>query len=136
MTPVASDDALAASERLARARFEQSAMPQVMLDLDGRITDVNDAMCRLVGRTRDELVGTSPTTLHHPADAAYGQLHGGDVFAARAEAGSWERVFTTPDGQQMPVLVHASLIRDGAGDPCAIFAIIQDLRLLRGAQME
>src|SRR5438270_12524688 len=136
MTPVASDDALAASERLARARFEQSAMPQVMLDLEGRITDVNDALCRLVGRSREQLVGISTATLHHTSDPSYGTQRGEDVFAARAEAGIWERIFATGEGQALPVLVHASLIRDADGGPCAIFAIIQDLRVLRDAQSE
>ena len=59
MTPVGRNEALAASERIARARFEQSAMPQVMLDLDGHITDVNAATCQLVGRSRDQLLGVS-----------------------------------------------------------------------------
>src|SRR5947209_1837514 len=136
MTPVGRDDALAASERLARARFEQSAMPQVMLGLDGYITDVNAALCQLVGRSRDELIGVSTATLHHASDPSYGLQRGEDVFAARAEAGSWERVFATSAGQPLPVLVHASLIRDGDGAPTAIFAVIQDLRVLRDAQTE
>src|SRR3954451_15478159 len=136
MTPVSRNEALAASERMARARFEQSAMPQVMLGLDGHITDVNAATCQLVGRSRDELVGISTAALHHPSDPSYGQQRGVDVFSARAEAGSWERVFATADGQPLPVLVHASLIRDATREPCAIFAIIQDLSVLRDAQLE
>src|SRR3954464_8525922 len=145
MTPVGRDEGLAAAERLAQARFEQSAMPQMMLDLNGHITDVNAATCRLrgrsrarrlVGRSRDALLGVSTATLHHPSDPSYGTQRGADVFSARVEAASWERVFATPEGQPLPVLVHASLIRDAAGAPSAIFAIIQDLRVLRDAQHE
>src|SRR4051812_23995424 len=136
MTPVGRNEGVAAAERLAQARFEQSAMPQVMLDLDGHITDVNAATCRLVGRSRDALLGVSTATLHHPSDPSYGTQRGADVFSARVEAASWERVFATPEGQPLPVLVHASLIRDAAGEPSAIFAIIQDLRVLRDAQLE
>src|SRR3954447_26389874 len=136
MTPVGRNEGVAAAERLAQARFEQSAMPQVMLDLDGQITDVNAATCVLVGRSRDQLLGASTATLHHPSDPSYGTQRGADVFSARVEAASWERVFATPEGQPLPVLVHASLIRDAAGEPSAIFAIIQDLRVLRDAQME
>src|SRR3954454_16237346 len=136
MTPVGRDEGLAAGERLAQARFEQSAMPQMMLDLDGHITDVNAATCRRVGRSRDQLLGVSTATLHHPSDPSYGIQRGADVFSARVEAGSWERVFATPDGCPIPVLVHASLIRDAAGEPSAIFGIIQDLRVLRDAQLE
>src|SRR6185437_198407 len=66
----------------------------------------------------------------------YGTLRGEDVYAARADSGSWERVFKAPDGQPLPALVHASLIRDAAGQPSAIFCIVQDLRVLRDAQME
>src|SRR5436305_4098364 len=136
MTPVRRNEAAAAAERLAEARFVASAMPQEMLDLDGHITDVNAATCRLVGRSRDALLGVSTATLHHPSDPSYGTQRGADVFSARVEAASWERVFATPEGQPLPVLVHASLIRDAAGAPSAIFAIIQDLRVLRDAQLE
>src|SRR3954466_984311 len=136
MTPVGRDEGLAAAERMAQARFEQSAMPQMMLDLNGHITDVNAATCRLVGRSRDALLGVSTATLHHPSHPSYGTQRGADVFSARVEAASWERVFATPEGQPLPVLVHASLIRDAAGEPSAIFAIIQDLRVLRDAQLE
>src|SRR4051794_28327170 len=136
MTPGGRNEGLAAAERLAQARFEQSAMPQMMLDLAGHITDANAATCRLVGRSRDELLGVSTATLHHPSDPSYGTQRGADVFSARVEAASWERVFATPEGQPLPALVHASLIRDAAREPCAIFAIIQDLTVLRDAQLE
>ena len=111
-------------------------MPQAMLDLQGHITDVNEAICLLVGRSREQLIGASTATLHHTSDPSYGSLRGEDVFAARAETGTWERVFATADDQPLPVLVHASLIRDADGDPCAVFAIVQDLRVLRDAQSE
>src|SRR3954468_546454 len=111
-------------------------MPQLMLSLDRRIIDVNDAACKLFGRSRDQLLGTSTTALHHAVDQSFGTLRGEDVYAARAETASWERVFAGPDGQPLPALVHASLIRDGEGAPSAIFCIVQDLRVLRDAQME
>jgi diguanylate cyclase (GGDEF)-like protein/PAS domain S-box-containing protein len=134
MPRAGNEDELAASERRARARFDQSAMPQLMLALDGRITAANDAMCRLVGRDRDDLVGSSTTTLHHPSDPRYGEQRGESVFAGQVDAGSWERVFTTPEAHPLPVLVHASLIRDAAGEPVEIFCIIQDLSVLRDAE--
>src|SRR3954453_4924928 len=111
-------------------------MPQLMISLDRRITDVNDAACTLFGRSRDQLIGTSTTALHHAADPSFGALRGEDVYAARSESASWERVFAAPDGQTLKALVHSSLIRDGLGDPCAVFCILQDLRVLRDAQMK
>jgi diguanylate cyclase (GGDEF)-like protein/PAS domain S-box-containing protein len=132
--PLVSRERLATSERLARARFDQSAMPQAMLGLDGTITVVNDALCRLVGRPRKQLVGSSTTSLHHPSDPAAGILRGEDVLAGRVDASSWERIFTSPDGDPLPVLVHASLIRDADRAPAEIFCIIQDLSVLRDAQ--
>ena len=65
----AEPEPLATSERRWRARFEQTALPQAILDLDGKVTDANDAMCRLVGLERSQLLGLTTVQLHHPSDA-------------------------------------------------------------------
>src|SRR3954454_8518745 len=111
-------------------------MPQLMISLDRRITDVNDAACTLFGRSRDQLIGTSTTALHHAADPSFGALRGEDVYAARGGRARGGRVCGGAAPQPLPALVHSSLIRDGDGQPCAIFCIVQDLRVLRDAQME
>ena len=117
-----------------RARFEQTAMPQLVHGMDGTVTDVNPAMCRLVGRTRDELIGRTTQHLHHASDLASGISHGNDLYSGRLESAQWERVFCQADGSPVPVLIQASLVRDADGNPEALYSFVQDLTTLRQAQ--
>ena len=128
------ENELAAGQRRLRARFEQTAMPQMILDLAGRVLDANDAMCRLVGLDVTAMVGRSTTQLHHPSDVASGTQRGSDVFAGRVESAQWERVFAGGDGSPVPLLVHSSLVRDEHGAPDSVHTFCQDLSQLRQAE--
>ena len=48
-----------ASERRLRETFEQAAVGITRVDLDGRIVDVNEKFCQLLGYAKDELLGRS-----------------------------------------------------------------------------
>jgi diguanylate cyclase (GGDEF)-like protein/PAS domain S-box-containing protein len=130
---VRAERALAESEARFRARFEQSSVPQAMLDLAGRLTAVNDAYCRLVGRSADELVGSSLESTSHPSDdgtalAAVRRLLAGETDNVQAEP-----LVAGPDGCPVPVLLDVTLLRDG-GSPVGAAAVAQDLTTLRTAE--
>ncbi|MDX6210294.1 MAG: hypothetical protein QOE24_2685 [Frankiales bacterium] len=128
------EDELTAAHRRYRARFEQTAMPQMILDITGRVLDANDAMCRLVGVQRPLLIGRTTAQLHHPSDRASGLSLARDLIEGRVESAVWERVFAAGDGAPVPLLVHSSLVRDAAGAPDSIHAFFQDLTQLRTAE--
>ena len=37
-------------------------------DLDGKITDISDSLCELLGFTREELIGQNHSILKHPSE--------------------------------------------------------------------
>jgi diguanylate cyclase (GGDEF)-like protein/PAS domain S-box-containing protein len=121
---------LAASEARFRARFDQTGVAQAMVSLDGRLESVNDAMCRLLGRSTAELVGVRLCDLRHPSDPSPDERIRSLLDEGRA-ADSWERLLCGPDGRAIPVLLHGAVLREpgGAGYGVAIFA--QDLSGLR-----
>ncbi|MDQ1725426.1 MAG: hypothetical protein QOG52_2454 [Frankiaceae bacterium] len=121
-------------EQRYRAQFDQTAMPQMVLDLRGRVIDANHAMCTLVGMDRLQLVGRTTIQLHHASDAGAGRQRGADLFVGRVESAVWERVFAAGDGSPVPLLIQASLIRDDAGAPDSVHAFVQDLTALRTAE--
>jgi diguanylate cyclase (GGDEF)-like protein/PAS domain S-box-containing protein len=126
--------ALEASERRYRARFDQSDIPQAFTDLRGHLVNVNAALCRLLGRDRDEIEGLALHSLSHATDsgAADGRLEA--VLDGQLDVDSWERVLVDGDGRPLPVLVHVALMRDAGGTPDAVAAFVQDLRALRQAE--
>ncbi|RDK00032.1 PAS domain-containing protein [Paraburkholderia lacunae] len=123
-------DALNRSERLFRAAFEHAPLGLAIHDgtLRAHYLGVNDAYCRIVGYTRDQLIGMSPDELiasdepHHDVEQI--QLQ------ARQSAGrvSVVRRHVRSDGKPIDLQVHVSLL-DGeqdSGDVSAV-SIIEDV---------
>ena len=62
----AAEAALRESEERFRVTFEQAPIGVSLIDLDGRFLQVNDAYCRTVGRSREELLKLGPVGDHAP----------------------------------------------------------------------
>lgn len=57
------------SESELRAMFEQAALGMARVGFgDARWIDVNDALCRMLGRSRQEMLSTSWLVMTHPDD--------------------------------------------------------------------
>jgi PAS domain S-box-containing protein/diguanylate cyclase (GGDEF)-like protein len=95
--------------------FEQSRIPAAMLDLEGRVQFVNDALLELFGRTREELVGTRLADIMHPDDTASHRQIFTEIMAGTAEVWVHERRFVHSDGHVFPGRVYVSAIRDASG---------------------
>ncbi|MFN2523745.1 MAG: EAL domain-containing protein [Mycobacteriales bacterium] len=128
------EQALAASERRYRARFEQVGLAQAVFDLDLRCTQANDALYAMLGVRQEDLLGRTMDHLHHPSDARYRQRRATNIVAGAVDSDSWERVFQRPDGSPVPVFVHAALVRNADGQPESIACFMQDLTQLREAE--
>ncbi len=118
-----------------RARFDQSSVAQSMLDLSGRLVSVNDAYCRLVDRTRDELLGLSPTAILHPSDGGMGAPAFAKLLSGERSAASYERIIAHRDGHPIPLLVNITVLEDpDDGAPYAMAASLLDLTAVRAAE--
>jgi len=63
------EEALAESEAKYRGLVETAGAGVATADLEGRFSFVNQALCDMLGRTKDELVGMPFTAFLHPEDA-------------------------------------------------------------------
>ena len=116
--------------RAAEARFEigfeQAGIGAGILDLEGVPTRVNTAVCTLLGRPADALIGRSWEEFSHPDDVPLGpavleQLAAGDDTYAG------ERRYVRPDGTIVWTLLHLTLVRDDAGEPQYYLSQLQDI---------
>jgi diguanylate cyclase (GGDEF)-like protein/PAS domain S-box-containing protein len=119
-----------------RARFEQSRLPQAECDGDGCLILANNALCALVGRSREELIGRPVAALNHPEDAGTADRQLGELLSGRREAAQYERVLRGPDATAVPVFVDVTLLRDAEGRPAGAAWYYQDLRALREAERQ
>ncbi|TAL22478.1 MAG: PAS domain S-box protein, partial [Frankiales bacterium] len=125
---------LTASEQRFRARFHDSPMPQAMIDPQGRLESVNEALCTLLGRTGEDLVAMPIADLTHPSDSGSADERLNAILGGVRDADTWERIAARPDGSALPVLVHAALLRHADGEPYAVATFVQDLTALRQAE--
>jgi len=112
----------------------------VVTDRDAVITTANEACCRLLGYARDDLVGNAIGTIFMPG-VPNPFRRGSELwsrFRTSGGATDLETSLRTQAGEEVPVTLNASLMRDRAGDVIGMVLVATDLReikrLLREAQ--
>ncbi len=128
------EEALRESEARFRAAFEDVNLSVCVLSTDGRFLRVNDATCRLLGYTRDELERMSVADVTHSDD-----LEIAPGFMERAIAGesghaAFVKRYLRRDGGVVWGQVSSSLVRDSRGEPLCFIAHLQDVTELQLAR--
>ncbi len=104
-------------------------------DLQGRILYVNQAFCRIVGYTTDELVGHAPPlpywsrgTVENPQPVTE------RLIAHTAEASGVELLFQHRDGHRVDVLVHEAPLTAANGQQLGWMSSVLDISERKQAQ--
>jgi diguanylate cyclase (GGDEF)-like protein/PAS domain S-box-containing protein len=132
------EQARRATEARWQAVFHSTAAGIAITDLDGTLQSVNPAMCEILGRSEDELIGAplvariSPLHMRQVVDA-FGHVARGehDKFVGDVS-------FLGKDGEPVWTSLSLSLVRDIAEEPeyaVAVVENISDLHLLREHQL-
>lgn len=131
------EGALCESEQRYRAFFELTAAGAAQVDpSNGRFMRVNDAFCRITGYTREELLEMRADLVTVLEDREV------DVekfrALARGEIGVYEneKRYQRSDGQVVWVLSNVTLVRDTAGNPQDVIALVQDITERKRAEEE
>jgi diguanylate cyclase (GGDEF)-like protein/PAS domain S-box-containing protein len=95
--------------------------------IDGRIVEANDALCRLLGYTHDELAQLSFQEITHPDDLAADLRQGRQLLAGEIESYQVEKRYVRKDGERVWVLLTVSLGRDVTGAPVHFVGQVQDI---------
>ncbi len=114
-------------EQRYRALVDQAPEGVFIADPQGRYTDVNDAACRLLGCSRDEVVGRSIRDVIPAQDVD--RFWGAKVMHGRTTVG--ESSLLRNDGTYLPVEISATLLRDGRWQ-----AFVRDIARRRRSEAE
>jgi PAS domain S-box-containing protein len=95
-----------------QALLEQAPDGIFVADLEGRYTEVNDAGCRLLGWTRDEIVGKRITDFIPTDDVDRLWTVHQQLLQGRREMSDWR--LRRKDGSYVPVEVSANILPDGS----------------------
>ncbi len=94
----------------------------------GEFVRVNDALCRIAGRSAGDLMSVVPGSLL--ADAEIAERERAEwrrVYAGEIDRTSTSAAVRRPDGEEVEVEVHAALVRDDRGAPRYVLAHVVEV---------
>ncbi len=115
------------SNRRFRSTFENAAVGMAHVSLDGRFIRVNDTLCEITGRPREELHAVSFSDITHPEDVDQ-DLHFADQLREGVIASySMDKRYVRADGSYVWVALTGSLQRRLDGEPEYFIAVIEEI---------
>ena len=123
----AAEMALRSSETLFRSVWENSVDGMRLTDENGSIVAANDAFCRLVGLTSEQLEG-KPFTVVYSADMDWEKLSRNhhEHFRAGSLEDKHEREYTLHDGRPVRFEIVNSYVASG-GKPRLLLSLFRDV---------
>ncbi len=115
------------SEARFRAIFETSAVGVGVMSLDRKLLDANASLCKMFGRTREELIGNSPFIVIHPEDYPQSTQEYLDLLAGDQSYYTSERRYVRKNGEVFWAHVTQSVVRDANGHSLYLVGMVIDI---------
>lgn len=130
-------DRLSESEARLSAMFAGASVGLSEISPDGRLLRVNDELCRILGRTREDLLNLGVPDVTHPEDLpktleAVGRVLRGEVSGAESAI---DKRYLRPDGTIVWASSRATLLAATDGGPGNLLAVTVDLTDRKAAEM-
>ena len=119
------EDALRKSEEKFRRIVETAAEGFILMDEDLVIFEVNDAYCKMLGYSREEIIGKRPIDL--ATDEFRHFILGNKDRILAKEYREFEGSVVAKDGRHVPILIHGNTLRDDQGQVIGNMAFITDM---------
>ncbi|MDQ1521030.1 MAG: hypothetical protein QOI55_2103, partial [Actinomycetota bacterium] len=121
------------SEAYNRGLIEASADGLIMVEPSGTISDVNEQMCRMMGYSREELVGSGFPDYF--VDAERARAHIAEIFA-QGVTRDYIQTLATSTGDEIEMWFNASVLRDQSGEVQGLVATARDITETARVQSE
>lgn len=125
---LAAEQALRAEHAFRKAMEEALTIGMRARDLDGRVTYVNSAFCRMVGRSPEELIGAAPPMPYWaPEEVETYQAMFNSVQRGEAPDQGFELTLCRRNGERFHVLVYETPLIDSEGRQSGWMASVVDI---------
>lgn len=121
------EEALRKREQQFRAVFEQTSIGIAQTDLTGHFVLVNDRYCKIVQRSREELMGLRMQDVTHPEDRSGNAEQFAMLVEGRSPDFIVEKRYLRPDGSHVWVQNLVSAIHDEHGNRRFVAAAVTDI---------
>jgi PAS domain S-box-containing protein len=125
---------LRVSESRFRSAFDDALVGMALTGVDGHIKTVNRTLCRMLGRTQEDLVGIHISDLTHPEDRDKNAENVKAIIAGETDGGRWDKRYLDASGQTIWVELSTSLVRDEDGRPNYFVTQIIDISARKRAE--
>ena len=125
---------LQASEARFRNAFEGASIGMALVGLTGRFLQVNQALCKLVGYSEQELMATTFQAITHPEDLDAGLDYVRRMLAGELPDYRLEQRYLHKQGHVVWILLSVSLVRSAEGGPLYLIDQIVDITERKRAQ--
>lgn len=116
--------------------FTHSCIGMALVGLDGRWLDVNNALCQLVGYSKNELLLLTFQDITHPDDLAPDLAYTKRLLDGEVSSYSLEKRYITKDGKFVWIALTVSLARNDDCEPDFFIAQIVDISAQRRAEQD
>lgn len=127
-------EARLADEKFSGA-FNSAALGMALVSLQGAWLDVNQALCRIFGYSRQELLQNTFQRLTHPDDLALDLRLMQDLLNGTRTHYHLEKRYIARDGDVIWGRLSVSLVRDEGGAPLHFVSQIQDITAQRSSEL-
>jgi PAS domain S-box-containing protein len=121
------------SEQRFRLAMNNAPIGMALVGLDGRFVEVNDSLCDLLGRPRDELRSLTFQDITHVEDLETDLDNASRLLAGEIHHYEMEKRYLHPSGTDVWALLSGSLVRGDDGQPLYFIAQIVDVGARRRA---
>jgi PAS domain S-box-containing protein len=97
----------------------------ILMNREFIVTDTNQAFCRMVGCSREEIIGRTPLRFVDEDYRQFLMMNRDDLFAG--DLTELEGTVTTLDHRRIPVLIHGNRLRNDRGEGVGTILFLTDL---------
>ncbi|MEY2438547.1 MAG: hypothetical protein QOF97_3383, partial [Acidimicrobiaceae bacterium] len=119
-----------------RTAFDHATTGIAIVSPEGRYLQVNEALCNLLGRPEDELVGLGFADVRHPDDVGPSTEVRERLLRGETDAIAVELRFVRPDGEVRWGRTSVSAVRDPEGEVLYFLSLTEDITAERFAEEE
>jgi diguanylate cyclase (GGDEF)-like protein/PAS domain S-box-containing protein len=128
------EESLRWAEERYRAVTDRAPIGHAIVGLDDRWLSVNDALCEIVGYSREELLRRTVEDITHPDDVESQRPYVERLFGGEIHRYELEKRYVRPDGEVVWVRLTDALVRDASGKPIHFIAQVQDVTETKSAE--
>jgi diguanylate cyclase (GGDEF)-like protein/PAS domain S-box-containing protein len=123
----AAEDARRIADEEFRTAFDDALIGIALVDPDGAWLRVNDALCDIVGYSREQLMTMTFQDVTHPDDLDADLALVQEVLTGARSGYQMEKRYLRSDGETVWAILSVSLVRDSGGAPLHFISQVQDI---------